>query len=59
MFEFGSNWYVRGELGISFDQASSVSFSSIALPPLGVVPAPFTTGPARRTTLVTLEATGW
>jgi opacity protein-like surface antigen len=44
MFEVGSNWYVRGELGISFDQAPNISFSNIALPPLGVVGAPFTTG---------------
>ena len=31
-FEVGSNWYVRGDLGISFDRAPSVSFSNIALP---------------------------
>src|SRR3984957_4318327 len=39
-FELGTNWYVRGDLGISFDHAPSVSFSSIALPPLGAVGAP-------------------
>ena len=44
MFEVGTNWYVRGDLGISFDKAPSVSFSSIALPPLGVVGAPLTIG---------------
>jgi opacity protein-like surface antigen len=44
MFEIGTNWYVRGDLGISFDKAPSVSFSNIALPPLGAVGAPFTTG---------------
>src|SRR4029077_10913146 len=43
-YEAGSNWYVRGDLGVSFDKAPSVSFSNIALPPLGVVGAPFTTG---------------
>jgi opacity protein-like surface antigen len=43
-FEVGSNWYVRGDLGISFDRAPSVSFSSIATPPPGLVGAPFTTG---------------
>ncbi len=48
-FELGTNWYVRGDLGISFDRAPSVSFSSIALPPLGVVGAPFTIG----------NGTGW
>ncbi len=44
MFEVGSNWYVRGDLGISFDRAPSVSFSTLALPPLGAVGAPFTVG---------------
>jgi opacity protein-like surface antigen len=44
MFEAGTNWYLRGDLGISFDKAPSVSFSNIALPPLGVVGAPFTAG---------------
>ena len=43
-FELGTNWYVRADLGVSFDRAPSVSFSSIALPPLGVVGAPFTIG---------------
>ena len=33
-FEVGSNWYVRGDLGVSFDRAPSVSFSNIALPTL-------------------------
>jgi opacity protein-like surface antigen len=44
MFEVGTNWYVRGDLGIGFDRAPSVSFSNIALPPLGVIGAPFTAG---------------
>ena len=48
-FELGTNWYVRGDLGISFDHAPSVSFSGIALPPLGAVGAPFTIG----------NGTGW
>jgi opacity protein-like surface antigen len=43
-FEVGSNWYLRADLGISFDRAPSVSFSNLALPTLGVVGAPFTTG---------------
>jgi opacity protein-like surface antigen len=43
-YEVGSNWYVRGDLGISFDRSPSVSFSSIALPPLGAVGAPVTIG---------------
>jgi opacity protein-like surface antigen len=43
MFEVGSNWYLRGDLGISFDQAPSISFSDLALPPLPLVGAPFGT----------------
>ena len=50
MFEIGTNWYVRGDLGFSFDKAPSVSFSNVALPPLGVVGAPFTTGDGARWT---------
>jgi opacity protein-like surface antigen len=50
MFEIGTNWYVRGDLGVSFDKAPSVSFSNVALPPLGVVGAPFTTGDGARWT---------
>ena len=42
--EAGSNWYVRGDLGVSFDRAPSVSFSNIAPPTLGVVGAPITIG---------------
>lgn len=40
IFESGSNWYVRGDLGISFDDAPSLSFSSIAAPPPGFPGAP-------------------
>jgi opacity protein-like surface antigen len=43
-YEAGSNWYVRGDLGVSFDRAPSVSFSNIALPTLGAIGAPFTVG---------------
>jgi opacity protein-like surface antigen len=56
MFEIGSNWYVRGDLGVSFDKAPSVSFSNVALPPLGVVGAPFTNGDGARWT--TTDFTG-
>jgi opacity protein-like surface antigen len=34
-FEVGSNWYVRGDLGISFDDAPTISLSSISTPPPG------------------------
>jgi opacity protein-like surface antigen len=42
-FEVGSNWYIRGDLGISFDEAPSVSISGIAAPPPGLVATPYTT----------------
>jgi opacity protein-like surface antigen len=42
-FEVGSNWYIRGDLGISFDEAPTVSLSSISTPPPGLVAAPYTT----------------
>ena len=35
MFEVGSNWYIRGDLGVSFDEAPTVSLSSISTPPPG------------------------
>jgi opacity protein-like surface antigen len=44
MFEVGSSWYVRGDLGISFDRAPSLSFSNVALPALGALAAPLTIG---------------
>ena len=40
MFELGTNWYVRGDLGISFDKAPNVSFSSISAPPPGFFGSP-------------------
>jgi opacity protein-like surface antigen len=39
-FELGTNWYVRGDLGISFDKAPNVSFSSISAPPPGFFGSP-------------------
>ncbi len=39
-FEVGSNWYVRGDLGLSFDDAPSVAFSSISVPPPGFSGSP-------------------
>jgi opacity protein-like surface antigen len=32
VFEAGSNWYLRGELGVSFDDAPTLSLSSISAP---------------------------
>ena len=39
-FEVGSNWYVRGDLGISLDNAPTLSLSSISTPPPGYFGAP-------------------
>jgi opacity protein-like surface antigen len=43
LFEVGTNWYVRGDLGISFDHAPSVSYSNPASS-LGAAGAPYTIG---------------
>ena len=43
MFEVGSNWYIRGDLGVSFDEAPTVSLSSISTPPPGLIATPYTT----------------
>jgi opacity protein-like surface antigen len=43
VFEAGSNWYIRGDLGISFDEAPTVSLPSISAPPPGLVATPYTT----------------
>jgi opacity protein-like surface antigen len=42
--EAGSNWYVRGDLGINFDRAPSLSFPNIAPPTFGAAGAPVTIG---------------
>ena len=43
LFEAGSNWYLRGDLGVSFDEAPTISLSSISVPPPGLVATPYTT----------------
>ena len=43
MFEVGSNWYIRGDLGVSFDEAPTVSLSSLSTPPPGLIATPYTT----------------
>ena len=51
MFEAGSNWYIRGDLGIDFDDAPTISISNISTPPPGLVSAPSaTTGTGWSTT---------
>jgi len=42
-FEVGSNWYLRGDLGVGFDQTPTISLSSLSTPPPGLVGAPFPT----------------
>ena len=39
-YEVGSNWYVRGDLGISFDVAPTVSLAAISAPPPGFAGSP-------------------
>ncbi len=39
-YEAGSNWYVRGDLGISFDVAPTVSMAAISAPPPGFAGSP-------------------
>jgi opacity protein-like surface antigen len=34
MFELGSNWYVRGDLGVAFDRPPTVSVLPVSIPPL-------------------------
>ena len=43
LFEAGSNWYLRGDLGVSFDEAPTISLSSISAPPPGLVATPYAT----------------
>ena len=42
MFEVGTNWYLRADLGISFDDKPSISLSGISTPPPGLVGTQFT-----------------
>jgi opacity protein-like surface antigen len=50
--EIGSNWYLRGDIGVSLDDGPTVSLSPIAVPPAGVFgqPLPAEAGPNARTT---------
>jgi opacity protein-like surface antigen len=41
VFEVGSNWYLRGDLGISFDEAPTLSISSLSTPPPGLPITPY------------------
>jgi opacity protein-like surface antigen len=49
--EIGTNWYIRGDLGVSFDDAPTVTLSSLAVPPPGVgASLPATIGPNTHST---------
>ncbi len=50
--EIGSNWYLRGDVGLSFDDGPTVSLSPISTPPPGAAdqPYPAATGPNDRST---------
>ena len=41
MTEVGSNWYLRGDIGLSVDQAPSFSMAAISMPPAGPGILPF------------------
>src|SRR5260370_29095819 len=41
--EIGTNWYIRGDIGVSFDDMPKVSLSSIAIPPPSSPFAPIST----------------
>src|SRR5260370_35484428 len=41
--EIGTNWYIRGYMGVSFDDMPKVSLSSIAIPPPSSPFAPIST----------------
>jgi opacity protein-like surface antigen len=39
--EIGSNWYIRGDIGVSLDNAPTISTSPISAPPPGNAATPF------------------
>jgi opacity protein-like surface antigen len=41
--EVGSNWYLRGDLGLDMDQAASFSMAGISMPPTGAGFLPYST----------------
>lgn len=44
LVEVGSNWYIRGDVGLSFVDAPTVSISSLSAPPIGYLGSTFTGG---------------
>ena len=39
--EIGSNWYLRGDLGVSFDDGPTVSYNPVSVPPPDAAGLPF------------------
>lgn len=44
--EIGSNWYLRGDIGASFDNGPTVAYAPISVPPPTAASLPFTAGSA-------------
>ena len=44
LVEAGSSWYIRGDVGASFDEAPSLSIGAISTPPPGYLGSTFTGG---------------
>ena len=55
--EVGTNWYIRGDVGLSLDNAPTVSFSGIDTPPQGDASNPWksTIGPSAHSTDFALD----
>jgi len=39
--EIGSNWYLRGDIGASFDDGPTISYAPVSVPPPGAAGLPF------------------
>jgi len=44
LVEAGSNWYIRGDVGVSLDNAPSISIAGVSTPPPGYLGSTFTGG---------------
>jgi len=42
LIEAGSNWYIRGDVGVSLDEAPSLSIATVSAPPPGLLGSAFT-----------------
>jgi len=50
LVEVGSNWYVRGDVGVSFGDAPSISIANVWAPPPGYLGSTYTGGSTGSTT---------